>query len=113
MQAYELHDFSEKSNAKRKYREAIFEAFDYKCAYCGVDGAATLDHIKPRFSGGQSLTSNLISCCSKCNTSKDNENVETWYKRQAFYSLNRHHTIKDWINGITSNDIDDDLMVNL
>lgn len=40
------------------------------CSYCGVEGKLALDHLIPRFSGGQDTGDNLIYACRSCNSSK-------------------------------------------
>ena len=42
-------------NARRKFRQSIFESWEWKCAYCDKDldeKSATIDHILPKFKGG-------------------------------------------------------------
>ena len=60
-------------NARRKFRQSIFESWEWKCAYCDKDldeKSATIDHILPKFKGGHNVKSNMICSCSKCNRSK-------------------------------------------
>ena len=45
--------------AKRRYRQSIYEAWDYCCGYCN-EPATSLDHIIPKFSSGSSYRNNLI-----------------------------------------------------
>lgn len=43
------------------------------CCYCGKKLSvrnSTLDHRWPRYSGGVSITNNLYTCCSDCNSAK-------------------------------------------
>ena len=51
-------------NARHKFRQCIFEAWDWKCAYCDKElnkDTATIDHILPKFKGGHNVKSNMIS----------------------------------------------------
>ena len=41
-----------------------------QCAYRGVFGADTIDHIVPRYLGGTDDPHNLIDCCRSCNSKK-------------------------------------------
>jgi 5-methylcytosine-specific restriction endonuclease McrA len=48
---------------------------DYVCGYCSSRGglsSMTVDHILPKSRGGRSSWTNLIACCSPCNTRKNN-----------------------------------------
>ena len=57
-------------NARRKFRQSIFESWEWKCAYCDKEldtKSATIDHIVPKYKGGHNVKSNMICSCSKCN----------------------------------------------
>ena len=88
-------------NARRKFRQSIFESWEWKCAYCDKDldvKSATIDHIVPKFKGGHNVKSNMICSCSKCNRSKGSVLLEDWYKpSNAYYSEERLGKIKHWI----------------
>ena len=50
-------------NARRKFRQSIFESWEWKCAYCDKEldtKSATIDHIVPKFKGGHNVKSNMI-----------------------------------------------------
>lgn len=49
---------------------ALFEAYDWRCAYCGSDKALTVDHRVPLSRGGDDSVQNLIPACPSCNSSK-------------------------------------------
>jgi hypothetical protein len=83
--------------AKKKFRESIYEDWDYKCGYCG-DKATSLDHIIPRFKSGSSNRNNLIPCCRRCNTNKASSPMETWYKQQDFFSQAKMERINSWMS---------------
>jgi hypothetical protein len=83
--------------AKKRFREHIYESWDYKCGYCG-DEATSLDHIIPRFKSGSSNRNNLVPACRRCNTSKASTKMEEWYQRQDFFTQARMDTIKSWMN---------------
>jgi len=88
-------------NARRKFRQSIFESWEWKCAYCDKDldsKSATIDHILPKFKGGHNVKSNMICSCSKCNRSKGSVLLEDWYNpSNSYYSEERLGKIKHWI----------------
>src|SRR3989442_3683559 len=57
---------------------AILERDDYRCQYCGLDGRASfenalvmrVDFVVPRARKGKKDPSNLVACCTPCNTIK-------------------------------------------
>ena len=88
-------------NARHKFRQCIFEAWDWKCAYCDKElnkDTATIDHILPKYKGGHNVKSNMICSCSKCNRSKGSVLLEDWYNpSNSCYSEERLGKIKHWI----------------
>lgn len=81
---------------RRVVRQAIFDAWDGRCAYCDSSDARTLDHVLPRFLGGISEPSNLIPCCHQCNAKKGCDPIEEWYKSQPFFNTGRLGAIEQW-----------------
>lgn len=52
-------------------RFEIFKRDRYKCQYCGKESKQlTLDHVMPRFRGGQHTWENVVSACVNCNRVK-------------------------------------------
>ena len=88
-------------NARRKFRQSIFESWGWKCAYCEKDlntDSATIDHIIPKFKGGHNVKSNMLCSCSSCNRSKGSVLLEDWYNSSNFnYTEERLGKIKHWI----------------
>ena len=88
-------------NARHKFRQCIFEAWDWKCAYCDKEldpKTATIDHILPKFKGGHNVKSNMLCSCSSCNRSKGSTLLENWYDpSNSYYSEERLGKIKHWI----------------
>ena len=88
-------------NARRKFRQSIFESWEWKCAYCDKEldtSSATIAHIVPKFKGGHNIKSNMICSCSKCNRSKGSVLLEDWYNpSNSYYSEERLGKIKHWI----------------
>jgi 5-methylcytosine-specific restriction endonuclease McrA len=73
-------------DAKRLWRRAIKEHFNCTCVYCGNNyeiHELTLDHVKAKTNGGESLTSNLVPACRKCNQGKGSSHWLRWM-RQTF-----------------------------
>lgn len=53
----------------------------HSCVYCGSDGDGAhlhLDHLTPRSQGGQDAPSNLVTCCRRCNTSRQAMTLGQW-----------------------------------
>lgn len=82
--------------AKKRYRNAIYEAWDHRCGYCG-ECATSLDHIIPRFRSGSSNRNNLIPACRRCNTNKASSKMEDWYQQQEFFSQENMNKIHAWM----------------
>lgn len=82
--------------AKKRYRQSIYEAWNYKCAYCEAE-ATSLDHVTPRFRSGSSNRNNLVPACRRCNTSKASTKMEEWYQNQEFFCQAKMDRINNWI----------------
>jgi 5-methylcytosine-specific restriction endonuclease McrA len=55
----------------RLSRHSVLARDDYTCQYCGVKGRdLTIDHVVPRWVGGQHTWDNLVACCRRCNLKK-------------------------------------------
>lgn len=56
-----------------KLRFSILERDGFKCAYCGTtpqNDSLVVDHIHPKFHGGEDKPENLITACFQCNSGK-------------------------------------------
>lgn len=59
-----------------------------QCHYCTIKMSrrgneihrATIDHIRPKSTGGTNEPSNLILCCRACNEAKGNMGLKRWDK---------------------------------
>jgi hypothetical protein len=91
--------------AKKRFREEIYKDWEYKCAYCGED-ATSLDHIIPKYRSGCSSRHNLIPACTKCNSDKASEKMETWFEKQSFFSVEKLDLILYWMESNTLEFID-------
>lgn len=63
--------------------EKIKIKFSDICAYCGSNDNISIDHIIPRYKGGDNCADNLIRVCKHCNSSKGKKDMIEW-----FYSKN-------------------------
>ena len=88
-------------DARHKFRQCIFESWNWKCAYCDKSlnkDSATIDHILPKIKGGHNVKSNMLCSCSKCNRSKGSHLLEEWYNPNfKFYQEERLVKIKHWM----------------
>jgi hypothetical protein len=57
-------------------KQNIFKRDKHACVYCESRENLTLDHVLPRSRGGKNTWENLVTCCSKCNSKKDNKTPE-------------------------------------
>ena len=56
---------------RKMSRYEIFNRDKYTCQYCGEQSRhLTLDHVIPRFRGGQHTWENVVSACVDCNRRK-------------------------------------------
>jgi 5-methylcytosine-specific restriction endonuclease McrA len=55
-------------------RKNLCERDDYTCAYCGTYGD-TIDHVVPRFLGGENSWENVVAACKKCNGKKGHKTL--------------------------------------
>lgn len=87
------------SDARKRFRQTIKQAWDHHCAYCGCQRTSdlTLDHIRARRHGGPSRRSNLVPACRRCNQAKGTMEWLTWFKSQSFYDERRERCILLWI----------------
>ena len=76
------------------------EYFNYSCAYCGNTNNLTQEHVIPVTKGGSYSKNNIIPACITCNCSKQNEDINIWYKKQSFYDINKERKIYQYIQNI-------------
>ncbi|MFO8101677.1 MAG: HNH endonuclease [Dehalococcoidia bacterium] len=52
-------------------RHRVFSRDNYTCQYCGKQSNdLTLDHVVPRYRGGEHSWHNVVSACKNCNQRK-------------------------------------------
>jgi len=81
---------------RKTFRRAIFESWNGQCAYCSTK-ADTLDHVIPKSHGGFTVTENLVPACGRCNGAKSNKDWITWYRKQAWYCIEKEIEINRWV----------------
>ena len=74
---------------RQEKRLAIYLRDGLSCCYCGEaieDGAKlTLDHLRPYSSGGSNATTNLVTCCNRCNCSRGKRSWKVFISAVAQY----------------------------
>jgi 5-methylcytosine-specific restriction endonuclease McrA len=91
------HQKREDFSLTSKQWEETCNYFDYKCVYCGSDKQLTYDHFIPFSKGGGFGQDNILPCCSRCNSSKNNKDFKEWFRAQSFYSEDKEKLITDFI----------------
>jgi 5-methylcytosine-specific restriction endonuclease McrA len=80
---------------RQEKRLAIYLRDGLACAYCGhgIESGATLslDHVVCHSHGGSNDATNLVTCCTRCNSSRGTRSVETFAKSVAAYV---NHSVK-------------------
>lgn len=70
-----------------EFRPGVYNR-DKSCVYCGGE-PEHLDHITPRSKGGEDALNNLVAACARCNQSKHDSDMLTWYRHQPFFKATR------------------------
>ena len=77
----------------------LMSFFDWKCAYSGetlTKDTRSIDHIVPLNSNGDNMIWNCVPMTRSLNSSKNDKDMEKWYKEQSFYSEARLAKIYEW-----------------
>jgi 5-methylcytosine-specific restriction endonuclease McrA len=82
----------------------ILERDDYVCRYCGLDGRASfenalamrVDFVLPRARKGKKDPSNLVACCTPCNTIKGTRVYANIEEAKAYVLARREELRKAW-----------------
>ena len=86
--------------ARRKFRQHIFEAWSWRCAYCDqqlTEQTATIDHILPKHKGGHTVKTNMACSCAPCNRGKASTLLQDWYSEDnQHYSKERLDKLIQW-----------------
>ena len=74
---------------RQEKRLAIYLRDGLACAWCSAsieDGTTlSLDHLTPHSKGGSNRESNLVTACSRCNSSRGNRSVRKFAEVVAAY----------------------------
>lgn len=67
-----LHGMVKRPRVQRRLtRQEVFNRDHYTCQYCGKESRhLTLDHVVPRYRGGEHTWENVVSACAHCNRHK-------------------------------------------
>ena len=82
----------------------ILERDDYVCRYCGLDGRANfenalvmrVDFVVPRAHKGKKNPSNLVACCTPCNTIKGTRVYASFNEAKSYVLARREELRKGW-----------------
>lgn len=73
---------------RQEKRLAIYARDGFACCWCGecVENGASLslDHVKPHSKGGSNDHTNLVTCCSRCNSSRGDRSVVKFAEATAY-----------------------------
>jgi 5-methylcytosine-specific restriction endonuclease McrA len=73
----------------------VYMRDDWTCQYCKLKKLArdlTFDHVVPRYHGGKTNWTNIVTACKPCNNKKDNRTPE-----QANMVLNKRPEEPKWL----------------
>jgi hypothetical protein len=74
---------------RKDKRLAIYMRDNWRCVYCQKDLSKvrprlrTLDHVVPVTNNGSNEHTNLVTCCKRCNDSKQDRTLDQWIKNAA------------------------------
>lgn len=68
---------------------AILAKFRRECAYCGATGDLFQEHVWPISKGGPNTAGNVVPACRPCNSRKFNTDMETWFRKQPSFTVER------------------------
>ena len=70
------------SSYYQKTRLQVLQRDYNTCHYCGLE-ATTVDHLIPISKGGTDEASNMVACCTQCNSSKRDRMTPTFFERAS------------------------------
>ena len=88
------------SEATRLWRRAIKEQFDCTCVYCGESydlSELTIDHVHPRSRGGETISSNCVPACRRCNQDKGSRHWEEFMTARFSDAIERKELIRAYM----------------
>lgn len=77
-QVVRLGYYVRRPNQRVKFTKRTVLARDHHtCQYCGIQTRdLTLDHIVPKTAGGETIWTNVVAACKKCNGSKGGRSLK-------------------------------------
>lgn len=78
----------------------VFIAFDRRCAYCerSIEGLLPeADHVVPLSKGGPDSITNILPCCSLCNSDKRDHLLHEWASDRD--RLGKQPVVTSWEQG--------------
>lgn len=60
----------------QQIRVLVLSLYHDECAYCGAPRPSTVDHVIPVSKGGATDITNLVPCCSVCNSVKKDKSAK-------------------------------------
>ena len=98
-----LRQYSQHRRAKKESLTSDFTVeqwedcllyFDYKDAYTGLPmDIPSQDHVIPLSKGGSYTATNIVPCDKSTNSSKGNRDAIGWFRKQAYYNVERENMI--------------------
>jgi hypothetical protein len=85
------------NKALKLWKQSIKEYWGERCAYCNSEENLTIDHIIPQIKGGETIKTNVICACKKCNYQKGYKYWDEWFKSQEFFTIERRNDIIEWM----------------
>lgn len=74
-------EYQQGTLAGYEVREYLLEKWGLECAYCGeTDAPLEVEHIQSKAKGGSDRISNLTLACNPCNTEKDTQPLEEFFR---------------------------------
>lgn len=92
---------------RRSTRWAIYHRDNFLCVYCqDPKGRLTLDHVDP---DGCNLPMNVVTCCYRCNSAKQDKSLTKWYKYMREELRADTNAVRRRVRRALAKDIDRDL----
>lgn len=91
---------------EKEFKEISLNFFGWKCAYTGEPIQEDLsnchrEHVVPLSKGGDNGIWNIVPALDWVNLSKNNSNMEEWYRQQSYFSEERLNKIYEYIDLIS------------
>ncbi len=90
---YRVQMMTWRKNVPQAIRQRVYERDEFVCQYCGIwcydswvrdKNAVTIDHMTPVSGCGSNNEDNLVTCCSECNSIKNNRRFNTFEEAREY-----------------------------